>query len=91
MAIVDPFNTEGGTTTLTTGATMKQENISDQCDDTTTTFTVSEAFDGDSIRVYWNGIRQQIGETITVSSSTTFTTTFTPRSGDYLFVDYQQA
>jgi len=91
MAIVDPFNTEGGTTTPTTGATMKQENISDQCDDTTTTFTVSEAFDGDSIRVYWNGIRQQIGETITVSSSTTFTTTFTPRSGDYLFVDYQQA
>ena len=50
-----------------------------------------EAFDGDSIRVYWNGIRQQLGETITVTSSTTFTTTFTARSGDYLFVDYVQA
>ncbi len=91
MAIVDAFNQEGGTTTTTTGSNMQQQNISSQCDGSTTSFTVQEAFDGDSIRVYWNGIRQQLGETITVTSSTTFTTTFTARSGDYLFVDYVQA
>lgn len=91
MAIVDAFNQEGGTTTTTTGAAMQQENISDQCDGSTTSFTVQEAFDGDSLRVYWNGIRQQVGETVTVTSSTTFSTTFTPSTGDYLFVDYSQA
>lgn len=92
MAIVDAFNQEGTTsTTPSTGANMKQEDLSDQCDGSTTTFTVSEAFDQDSIRVYWNGIRQQIGETITVTSSTTFTTTFTPDTGHYIFVDYVQA
>ena len=91
MAIVDAFNQEGGTTTTTTGSNMQQQNLSSQCDGSRTSFTVQEAFDGDSIRVYWNGIRQQLGETITVTSSTTFTTTFTARSGDYLFVDYVQA
>ena len=91
MAVQDAFNSFGGTTTTTTGSTMQQENISDQCDGSTTSFTVQEAFDGDTIRVYWNGIRQQLGETITVTSSTTFTTTFTPDVGDYLFIDYNQA
>jgi len=91
MAVQDAFNSFGGTTTTTTGSTMQQQNISDQCDGSTTSFTVQEAFDGDTIRVYWNGIRQQLGETITVTSSTTFTTTFTPDVGDHLFIDYNQA
>ena len=92
MALVDPFNSEGGTSTIPgTGGNMKQEDLSAQCDGSTTSFLISEAFDGASLRVYWNGIRQQIGETITVINSTTFTTTFTPANGNYLFVDYIQA
>jgi hypothetical protein len=91
VAISKPFNNQGGTIQETSGEAMKQEDLSSQCDGQTTTFTVSEAFDSDSLRVYWNGIRQQIGETITVSSSTTFTTTFTPSADHYLFIDYTRA
>ncbi len=92
MGLIDPFNSQGGTaTTPTGGGDMKQQNLSAQCNGSAQSFTVQEAFDGDSIRVYWNGIRQQLGETITVINGTTFSTTFTPQASDYLFVDYNQA
>ena len=91
MALADPFNSQGGTIQEISGEQMRQEDLSTQCDGSRTTFTVSEAFDSDSLRVYWNGIRQQIGETITVVSSTTFTTTFTPSADHYLFIDYTRA
>jgi hypothetical protein len=91
VAISKPFNSQGGTIQEISGEVMKQEDLSDQCDGSRTTFTVSEAFDSDSLRVYWNGVRQQIGETITVASSTTFTTSFTPSADHYLFIDYSRS
>jgi len=90
MAFVDPFNNQGSTT-KETGGKMQQEDLSSQCDGSTQSFTVQEPFDSDSLRVYWNGVRQQIGETITVTSLDTFTTTFTPGSDHYLFIDYSKA
>lgn len=90
MALSDPFNSQGGTV-QETGENMQQEDLSSQTNGSNQTFTVSVPFDSDSLRVYWNGIRQQINETITVQSITTFSTSFTPNTGDYIFIDFTPA
>ena len=74
-----------------TGEEMKKENVSSQIDDSQTVFTISEAYKAGTLRVYWNGVRQIVSVTFTETTSTTFTTTFTPLTGDYLTVDYTPA
>jgi hypothetical protein len=68
---------------------ISTEDLSNQCNGSNTSFTVSVEFDEGKIFVYYNGIRQQVGDDITVTSSSTFTTGFTPASNDTLFVDFQ--
>ena len=68
---------------------IQTEDLSSQCNGVATTFTVSTPFDQGKIFVYYNGIRQQIGNGITVSSTQTFTTSFTPAADDTLYVDFQ--
>ena len=85
MALANAFNTQGGTAAT---SAQRQENISGQCNGARTSFTVSSRFQSSSLKVYWNGIRQFAGVSITVTALNTFTTNFTPSEGDYLFVDY---
>ena len=71
------------------GETMKQADLSSQCDGSNTSFTLPENYRAGSLRVYYNGVRQVEGETFSEHNSTTFTTTdFTPETGDFLTVDY---
>ena len=67
---------------------MKKENLSSQINDSNTIFAVSESFKEASLRVYFNGVRQIVGVTVTINSSTQFELSFTPVSGEYLTVDY---
>jgi hypothetical protein len=67
---------------------MKKANLSSQIDGQTQTFTVSESYKSGSLRVYYNGIRQIIDVTFSEVSNTTFSTTFTPQTGEYLAIEY---
>tara|TARA_R100000406_G_scaffold58618_1_gene40518 strand:+ start:298 stop:549 length:252 start_codon:yes stop_codon:yes gene_type:complete len=67
---------------------MQKANLTSQIDGSTTVFTVPEAYASGSLRVYWNGVRQVVTVTWTETTSTTFTTQFTPQDGDYLTIDY---
>jgi len=70
-------------------AEMKQADLSSQIDGSSQEFQVPENYRSGSLRVYFNGIRQEVGNSISESGSDTFTTTFTPQSGDSLSLDYQ--
>lgn len=77
-------------TTSGTGADMQQSDLTSQVDGNRTSFTVPEYQSG-SIRLYFNGVRQVIGESFNEHNSTTITTGFTPQSGDFLTIDYTPA
>ena len=68
---------------------LQTENLSNQCNGVNTSFIVSVEYDENKIYVYFNGIRVQSGNGITVTSNTTFTTLFTPSLSDSLYVDFQ--
>ena len=87
MALSNVFNDNGGT--ASTSSAARQENISSQCNGSTTSFTTSTKFIVSTLKVYWNGMRQFKDVTITITNNQTFTTSFTPANNDYLFVDYQ--
>tara|TARA_B100000575_G_C22654918_1_gene401500 strand:- start:157 stop:411 length:255 start_codon:yes stop_codon:yes gene_type:complete len=70
-------------------AEMKQADLTSQINGSSQEFTVPENYKSGSLRVYFNGIRQEIGISISESGSNTFTTSFTPLSGDSLSLDYQ--
>ena len=67
---------------------MKQADLTSQVDSNRTSFTVPEEYSAGSLRVYYNGVRQTEGNTFNEHNSTTFTTNFTPITGDYLTIDY---
>ena len=70
------------------GGDMKQADLTSQITGSNTSFIVPEEYQAGSLRVYYNGVRQVEGETFDEYNSTTFTTDFTPQSGDYLTIDY---
>lgn len=89
MAIANAFNSNGGTAGGDGASSETSENISSQIDGSKTTFTTSVAFENATLKVYWNGVRQFTGVSITPNgSSRQFTTTFTPAAGQNLFIDY---
>lgn len=67
---------------------MKQADVTSQVNSERTSFTLPENYQAGSLRVYYNGLRQVEGETFDEHNSTTFTTNFTPQTGDYLTCDY---
>lgn len=71
-----------------TGTDMEKADLTSQVDGNTQTFTVPEAYSSNSLRVYYNGIRQEAGNGYSETTSTTFTTTFTPQNGETISVDY---
>jgi len=67
---------------------LVKENLSSQANGSATSFTVSQNYESNSMRVYWNGQRQIQGETFTETSSNTFQTTFTPAGDGAISVEY---
>ena len=70
------------------GSNMQKADLTSQVDGSTQVFTVPEVYASGSLRVYWNGVRQVVTVSYTETSSSTFTTQFTPQDGDYLTIDY---
>jgi hypothetical protein len=76
---------------IQTGDNMTEEDLTTYINGERTVFTLANSYEGGTLRVYWNGQRQVRGETFTETTNQTFTTTFTPNTGDFLIVDYTQA
>ena len=72
----------------TGGGDMSKENLTNQITGSSQQFTISQDIQSGSLRVYWNGIRQVESDSFTVLTSTTFSTNFTPLSGETLIVEY---
>ena len=72
----------------TGGGSLSKENLSNQITGSANQFTISEDIESGSLRVYWNGIRQVESNSFNELTSTTFSTSFTPISGDTLIVEY---
>ena len=68
---------------------MERDDLSNQADGSNQSFSTSSTYKTGSLAVYWNGIRQQTGVTITETGSGTFSTSFVAAAGDYIFADYQ--
>jgi len=66
---------------------LKQLDISNQIDGNTNTFITTESIDQSSLRVYYNGLRQSPND-ISFNSSTSFSLSFIPQIGEFLFIDY---
>lgn len=64
------------------------DNLTAQIDGLADTFTTTGSFLPDSLKVYYNGVRQITGVTVTVVGSNQFRLSFVPGAGDYLLVDY---
>ena len=70
---------------------MVKADLTSQVDGQTTVFTVPSAYSANSLRVYYNGIRQESGNGFSETTSTTFTLSFTPQTGETISVDYSEA
>lgn len=80
FAFINP--PEGG------GSDMEKANLTSQINGERTGFTIPENYRSGSLRVYYNGIRQVVGENFSETNSTSFNLNFTPQTGDLLEVDY---
>lgn len=70
------------------GDDVKKANLTGQIDGSNQVFTVPETYVSNSLRVYYNGIRQVKDVSYTETNTTTFTVSFTPVSGEYITIDY---
>ena len=93
MGISKFFNDEGGT--IPDGGSSgseKTDDLANQIDGQKTSFTVSNKYVAGALRVYYNGIRQGINDSVTEDSGrTSFTLDFIPLLGDKLLADYEKA
>lgn len=85
MAINDVFGPDGGTLSQKTYTV----DLTPQCDGSTSTFTMPEAYKSGSLMIYWNGLRVRQAS-ITEVSVTSFTLSVTPSDVDTLVVDYKR-
>ena len=90
MSIARAFNNEGGTGGGGGGgstSTQKTQDFSSELNGSKTSFVISESFSSNSIRVYYNGVRQS-GSSVSETASG-FTISFAaPQSGESLIADY---
>lgn len=72
------------------GSDLASQDLSSQIDGSTNSFTVQEQFQSTRIFVFLNGLFQGPpgGSFITVTSSTTFTISEVPQTGDNISVIY---
>ncbi len=89
MSIARTFDNEGGTSGGGGGAagTQKTQDFSSELNGSKTSFVISENFSSNSVRVYYNGVRQS-GSSVSETASG-FTISFAaPVSGESLIADY---
>ena len=79
---------EGISPTPSGGGCDLFEDLTSQVNGSNTTFTVSQEFVSDCIKVFYNGQRIRSGSEYNVINGTQFTTTFVPTSTSTIFVDY---
>lgn len=70
------------------GEEVKKANLTAQIDGSNQVFIVPETYNSNSLRVYYNGVRQVKDVSYTETNTTTFTLSFTPVSGEYITIDY---
>jgi len=92
MAVARVFNDDGGTLPSSGGSGSEiTENLTGQIDGSKTSFTTNYKYVSGKLRVYYNGIREIVGVSVTEAvSRQSFTLNFTPLSGDYLLADYER-
>ena len=93
MAVSKFFNDDGGTVPggNATGS-EKTDDLTNQIDGQKTSFTLSQKYVAGALRVYYNGIRQGDGDSVTEDTGHgSFKLDFTPLSGDKLLADYEKA
>jgi len=81
---VDAFGSSSGTF----GSLGKEVDLSSQIDGVSQTFVTPDAFNTNTLVVYYNGVRQRTGVEITVVDARTFTTSFVPETGTVLVAVY---
>jgi len=93
MGVSKFFNDEGGTVPGgTSSGSEKTDDLTNQIDGQKTSFTVSNKYVAGALRVYYNGIRQGVGDSVTEDTGhVSFTLDFTPLSGDKLLADYEKS
>lgn len=72
----------------TGGGDMTKENLTSQVNSERTQFEISGNYQTNSLRVYYNGVRQVQGEHFTEVTDQSFSVTFTPQTGDFINVEY---
>ena len=72
----------------TGGGDMPKENLTSQVDSERTQFQISGNYQTNSLRVYYNGVRQVQGEHFTEVTDQSFSVSFTPQTGDFINVEY---
>ena len=85
MAISNTYGPSGG---AGDEGVVTVENLTSQIDGATQSFTVLKTYEIRSLQVFWNGLQHIHDVGITETGARTFTTSFTPQSGDTLVVVY---
>jgi hypothetical protein len=70
------------------GANVKYADLNSQVDGSNVTFTVPENYESGTLYVFFNGMIQTRGDGYTETTSSTFTLTFTPDSGENIIILY---
>ena len=73
---------------VSSGGDMTKQNLTSQVNSERTTFTISGTYETNSLRVYFNGVRQVQGEHFSEVTDQSFSTNFTPQTGDFLNVEF---
>ena len=84
MSIASVFNSSGGSGI----SSLKMVDCTSQIDNYTQNFTI-EPFATGTLIVFYNGIAQRLGDEITETSNSTFSTSFIPQTNSILFVFFQ--
>ena len=73
---------------VTGGDEMKYADLNSQVNGSNTVFTVPENYTSGKLFVWFNGVMQTRGDTYTETTSSTFTLTFTPVTGENIIILY---
>ena len=93
MAIKRVFNDEGGTLPDGTSSGSEiTEDLTNQINGQNTTFNTANNYVTGKIRVYYNGVRQIIGDEVHENAQRNAVVfDFAPLSGDKVLVDYEKS
>jgi hypothetical protein len=70
------------------GANVKYADLNSQVDSSNTVFSVPENYESGTLYVFFNGMIQTRGDGYTETTSSTFTLTFTPDTGENIIILY---